>query len=131
MGVGSVQPVGNAMVHILRLGRWIKVLHGAEIFGGDRLEGRRPETSLENKNKERAKFRALLEDTKIVEKDLTHSYGGRAREHKSQCFYKINTVPPSCVLSVDQFKPKKKKRRDLIAAINSEYSKWQILNLCR
>lgn len=71
MGVGSVQPVGNAMVHILRLGRRIKVLHGAEIFGGDRLEGRRPKTSLEKKNKGRAKFRLLLEDAK--KEDLTHS----------------------------------------------------------
>lgn len=47
VGVGSVQPVGDAVIHIFRLGRWIEVLHGAEIFGGDRLEGRRPEGRLE------------------------------------------------------------------------------------
>lgn len=49
MGVGSAQPVGEAMVHVLRLGRRIEVLHGAEIFGRDRLEGGRPETSLERR----------------------------------------------------------------------------------
>ena len=63
-----MQPVGKAMVHILRLGRRIEVLHGAEIFGRDRLEGRRPEASLEEEeNQETAKFRALSEDTNIVE----------------------------------------------------------------
>ncbi len=49
MGVGSVQSVGQALVYILRLGRRVEVLHGAEIFGGDWLEGRRPKTSLEGK----------------------------------------------------------------------------------
>lgn len=39
VGVGSVQPIGKAVVHILQLRRRIEVLHGAEIFRGDRLEG--------------------------------------------------------------------------------------------
>lgn len=60
MGVGSVQPVGKAMIHIFGLGGWIEVLHGAEIFGGDRLEGRRPKASLEEENQETAKFRAFF-----------------------------------------------------------------------
>lgn len=67
MGVGSVQPIGKAVVHIVRLGRWIEVLHGAEIFGGDRLEGR-PQTSLLEKKQETARFTPLLEDTKIVDR---------------------------------------------------------------
>lgn len=66
MGIGSVQPIGKAMIHIVRLRRWIKVLHGAEIFGGDRLEGR-PQTSLLEKKQETEKFRPLLEDAGTVD----------------------------------------------------------------
>lgn len=66
MGVGSVQPIGKAMIHIIRLGRWIEILHGAEIFWRDRLEGR-PKTSLSEKKQATPKFRALLKDAKIIE----------------------------------------------------------------
>lgn len=49
VGVGPVEPVGDAVIDVLRLGRRVEVLHGAEVFGGDRLEGRRPETRLERR----------------------------------------------------------------------------------
>lgn len=49
MGVGSVQPIGKPVIHVIRLGGWIEILHGAEIFGGDWLEGGRSKTSLEEK----------------------------------------------------------------------------------
>jgi len=58
MGVRSMQSVRKAVIHILRLGRRIKVLHGAEVFWGDRLEGRRPETNLKREQQEQAVFRA-------------------------------------------------------------------------
>lgn len=46
MAVRSVQSVGKAVIHILQLGGGVEVLHGAEVFGGDGLEGGRPETDL-------------------------------------------------------------------------------------
>lgn len=46
MAVRSVQSVGKAVIHVLQLGRRVEVLHGAEVFGGDGLEGGRPEMDL-------------------------------------------------------------------------------------
>lgn len=45
--VGPVKPVGEAVIGVVGRGRRVEVLHGAEVLGGDGLEGRRPETSLE------------------------------------------------------------------------------------
>lgn len=84
MGVGSVQPVGDAMIHIFRLGRWIEILHGAEIFGGDRLEGRRPEGGLEEK---RATIQHIFFCFSIEKLSEGHSKEGRATNYKSHCFY--------------------------------------------
>lgn len=50
MRVGSVQPVGEAVIAVIGGGGRVEVLHGAEVFGGDGLEGRRPKTSLDNQD---------------------------------------------------------------------------------
>ena len=49
-GVRSVQSVRKAVIHVVHFGRRIEVLHGAEVFGGDRLEGGGPETNLNKEN---------------------------------------------------------------------------------
>lgn len=59
VGVGPVKPVGDAVIDVLRLGRRVEVLHGAEVFGGDRLEGRRPETRLERRRGEQRQRRTI------------------------------------------------------------------------
>lgn len=84
MGVGSVQPVGDAVIHIFRLGRGIEVLHGAEIFGSDWLEGRRPEGRLEQ---ERATTQRIYFCFSVERLSEGHSKEGRATKYKSHCFY--------------------------------------------
>lgn len=64
MGVRPVQSVGQAVVHVVRLGGRVEVLHGAEVLGSDGLEGRRSETRLEEEKQEcrhGSWFRVFLE----------------------------------------------------------------------
>lgn len=82
MGVSPVQPIWKAMVHILRLRGRIEVLHGAEVFGRDRLEGWRPQTSLEKKNQESAMFWIwpFAEDAEMLERSGKRRWIIRERE---------------------------------------------------
>lgn len=39
VSVGSMQPIRQAVIGLIQWGRRVEVLHGAEIFGGNRLKG--------------------------------------------------------------------------------------------
>lgn len=55
--VGSVQPVGKAVIGVIGRARRVEVLHGAEIFRGHRLEGRRPKNGLDKQDGKTGRIR--------------------------------------------------------------------------